>query len=253
MKTIVRALVFSLAMLAALTPLPCLAQSDETTSLFLKANELYKENNYQKAAEIYESLIGNGFQNGHLYYNLGNTYIRLGSVGKAILNYLHAQKFLPRDQDLQANLKYAVQDTVDVLDWQEQSLMATFFFWADDFNLREHLTALVFVNTLFWIFMCAWLYRRTETMNQVRKVMLAILILAMISTMVKWRIETSRHFGVILAANADIKSGMGKDRVTLFKLHEGAVVSIEQEDAEWYRIKIKDGKSGWAKKSAVGT
>ena len=252
MKTIIKLAVFSLAMLTGWSPLPCAAQTSATASALLKANELYKEKNYAQAEILYQGLIDNGFQNGHLYYNLGNTHIRLGNTGKAILNYLRAQKFLPRDQDLQANLKYALQDTVDLIEWKRSGLLATFLFWTDDFNLTEHIQALVAINLLFWLSMCAWLYRRNATLDLIRKTMLAILLLIVVSTMVKWNLATSHKYGVVLAKKIDVKSGMDNNNVTLFQLHEGAVVSIEKEDAGWFKIKLNDGKSGWAKKNAIG-
>ena len=68
------------------------------------ANDLYENNKFQQAADSYESLIKRGLNNGYLYYNLGNTYIRLGKIGPAILNYMNAQKLIPRNENLQANL-----------------------------------------------------------------------------------------------------------------------------------------------------
>ena len=248
-----RFFVLTLALWTAWSPLPCEAQRDATASIILQANDFYNAKNYIKAAELYESLINKGFQNGHVYYNLGNAHIRLGNTGKAILNYLHAQKFLPRDQDLQANLKYALQDTVDLIEWKEPGLLTTFLFWTDDFTLGEHIKALVAINLLFWFCMCVWLYKRSGTVDLIRKTILVILVVALASTMVKWRLEASHKYGVILVKTIDIKSGMDNNNVTLFQLHEGAVVSIQKEDADWFKIKLNDGKSGWAKKSAIGT
>ena len=250
---IFKTLAFFVAAWVALSPLPCQAQTEETVSLVLKANEFYNESNYQQAAKLYEGLIDKGFQNGHLYYNLGNTHIRLGNTGKAILNYLHAQKFLPRDQDLQANLKYAVQNTVDLMDGHETNLLTTFLFWIDDFNLHEHILALTVINILFWLSMGVWLYNRTEAMNLMRKFMLVILTLAIISTMAKWRLDASHNFGVILDKQVDVKSGMDNNNVTLFQLHEGTIVTIEKVGADWLKIKLQDGKSGWAKKNSIGS
>ena len=62
------------------------------------ANDLYAKSKFQEAADSYESLIQRGINNGYLYYNLGNTYIRLGKIGPAILNYIHAQKLIPRNE-----------------------------------------------------------------------------------------------------------------------------------------------------------
>ena len=252
MRLIFRSLIFLVALGIALGPNPCRAETDDASSRILRANDFFNAKEYGKAAEIYEDLIGQGYRNGHLYYNLGNAYIRLGKNGKAILNYLHAKKFLPRDKDLEANLKYASQETVDSLDWKKPGLIVTFFFWADDFNFQEHLLVLIVINLMFWLSMCAWLFKRTETMDLVRKSLIAVLMLAMVSTLVKWRLDTSHNPGVVLAKKIDVKSGMDQDNVTLFQLHEGAVVFIEQEEKDWYKIELSDGKHGWAKKSQIG-
>ena len=52
-------------------------------------------------------IVERGHLNGHVFFNLGNTCIRLGELGRAILNYKKASVLLPRDGDLKANLQYA--------------------------------------------------------------------------------------------------------------------------------------------------
>ena len=71
------------------------AEIKDISSQVTLANELYHEKNYQGAADIFEKLIDQGATNGYLYYNLGNTYMRLGNTGSAILNYVRARSFLP--------------------------------------------------------------------------------------------------------------------------------------------------------------
>ena len=91
------------------------AEIKDISSQVTLANELYHEKNYQGAADIFEKLIDQGATNGYLYYNLGNTYMRLGKTGSAILNYLQARSFLPRNENLDANLRYAINQTQDRL------------------------------------------------------------------------------------------------------------------------------------------
>ena len=233
-------------------PSPGKAQAGDTASKILKANDFYTEKNYAKAEELYQSLLDSGIQNGYLYYNLGNTHVRLGNTGKAILNYLHAKRFLPRDQDLRANLKYAVQNTVDLIDWEDQSFLKSLFFWVDDFNLKEHLLILITINFLFWISLTIWIYKKNEAINLFRKIIFTVLILSLASTVIKWNSISSTNFGVILHKTIDVKSGMDSNNTTLFQLHEGAIVSIEKDEAAWFKIKLKDGKSGWTKKDTIG-
>ncbi|HEX9252844.1 MAG TPA: tetratricopeptide repeat protein, partial [Ignavibacteriaceae bacterium] len=64
----------------------------DVNSEMQKANELYKNNQYQLAIDEYNKLISQGYEGASLYYNLGNAHYRLGKVGYAILYYEKALK-----------------------------------------------------------------------------------------------------------------------------------------------------------------
>ena len=50
------------------------------------ANQAYDNGDYESAVQIYNQILSSGFDSWQLYYNLGNTYYRLDSIGKSILN-----------------------------------------------------------------------------------------------------------------------------------------------------------------------
>ena len=79
----------------------------QPNTIFFEANRFYKSEQYPQAIEAYEELAAAGILSGHLFYNLGNAYIKTGSIGKAILNYERALQRLPRDADVKSNLEYA--------------------------------------------------------------------------------------------------------------------------------------------------
>ena len=41
---------------------------------FDKANELYQQENYKEAAQLYEELLASGKHSADVYFNLGNAY-----------------------------------------------------------------------------------------------------------------------------------------------------------------------------------
>ena len=151
------------------------AQASEQDDI-LKANQLYMQKEYEKAARLYEALIAGGLHNGYLYYNLGNAYSRLGRPGPAILNFLKAKELLPRDPSLDANLKYTLRQTTDqISQMPPEGVLKTVFFWADACNLKEHLKLILVLHFLFWIVLALWLQYRTGTLNWARKAVLAAL------------------------------------------------------------------------------
>ena len=128
---------------------PLLGYAKDFMSEVARANELHANNNFQEAADAYESIHEAGLENGYLYYNLGNTYIRLGKNGFAILNYIRALKLIPRYENLQANLNFAIQQTRDKIPLPKQSALNTLFFWVSDLNLSENLKIAFLVNKPF--------------------------------------------------------------------------------------------------------
>ncbi len=229
------------------------AAGEENLSRISLANSYYAKGQYQEAAAGYQKLINGGYKNGFLYYNLGNSYYRLGKTGPAILNYIRAKHFLPRDESLKANLKTAILKTEDQLEPPSAKGIGTFLFWVNDFTLKEQLKFLGIINLFFWGVLSIWIIQKAGFWNVARKTMTVILLIAIISIGAKVYLESENTLGVVLAKNTQIKSARGANNVTLFQLHEGSVVSIIESQNDWYYIELNDGKKGWAQKEFVGS
>jgi tetratricopeptide (TPR) repeat protein len=72
-----------------------------------QANRQFDAGDFAAAANAYEQILAAGGPRAAVFYNLGNTYQRLGQYGPAILAYERARLLTPRDQDLLANLVLA--------------------------------------------------------------------------------------------------------------------------------------------------
>ena len=78
---------------------------------------------------------------------------------------------------------------------------------------------------------------------------MGILMLIFFSTGLKYYLQSNQQIGVILVNKVDIKSDRDIQDVTLFELHEGAIISIKQEEGDWINISLDKEKSGWIPKS----
>ena len=98
---------FSLKLLIFILPLYCLggncfaAEVPSAEEVYFEANRAFKEDRFQDAVNGYRRLVEQGWVSGHLYYNLANSYFRLGRIGQAILNYKRAKLLMPRDADFE--------------------------------------------------------------------------------------------------------------------------------------------------------
>ena len=231
---------------------PVEAQKKDISSQVTLANELYHEKNYQGAADIFEKLIDQGETNGYLYYNLGNTYMRLGNTGSAILNYLRARALLPRNESLDANLRYAVSQTQDQLPPPRGGVISNLLFWIDSVNLIEHFEILLLSNIIFWCVCIGSLYYRKPSWRSLKKISMTILLLAFFSTGIKYYLLSKQKTGVITDKIVSVKSDRNTQNVTLFELHEGAIISVNQEDREWAHISVDTDKTGWIPIGSIG-
>ena len=87
--------------------------ANDVEVLMQQGSEYFRSGEFDKAIEIYEELIEEGYEGTALYYNLGNTYFRIGKLGYSILNYERALRFSPSDEDVKHNLTFAYLSTSD--------------------------------------------------------------------------------------------------------------------------------------------
>ncbi len=228
-----------------------LAESSDYINDVVRANNLYAEKKYSESAQVYESLINKGERNGHLYYNLGNTYIRMGNTGYAILNYIRALKWIPRNENLQANLKFAIQQTQDKIELPPPGTLNVLFFWVNDFNINELTYFAMFLNLIFWLCMALWIY--FPALKIARNALLFLLLLSFVSIGVKIKSESDIKIGVVLANSLQVKSGRDADAITLFKLHEGALITVTGKHDSWLEVRINEKQKGWVPQNSIGT
>lgn len=100
----------ALALLAVagigLLPHPCHASTlDET---FAAANQAYAQGHYEEAKTRYQALLGHDLPAAAVHYNLGNTLVQLGQLGRAVAQFQAALQSQP-DPTLRADIGHNLQ------------------------------------------------------------------------------------------------------------------------------------------------
>ena len=173
-------------------------------------------------------------------------------MGHAILNHLLAKSLLPRNENLDANLRYAISKTIDQLTPPPREFFYELLFWMKSISLIEHFQLLIIFNAIFWSVTIGLLYYRKPPWSILKKMSMGILLLIFFSTGIKYYLQTEQKLGVILDNKVDIKSDRGMQDITLFQLHEGAIISVDEEYGEWVHIALDKDKTGWIPKKSVG-
>ncbi|MEN8703886.1 MAG: tetratricopeptide repeat protein, partial [Polaribacter sp.] len=97
--------------------------AQDEQKIFNSANEMYKQQNYEKAIEFYKTLESNHLVSSELFYNLGNAHYKLNQVGPAIFYYEKALQIDPDNEDVKNNLVFAKRLALDTI----EELPKTFF------------------------------------------------------------------------------------------------------------------------------
>ncbi len=228
----------------------------DVNSQMQKANELYKNNQYQLAIDEYNKIISQGYEGVSLYYNLGNAHYRLGNVGFAILYYEKALKISPSDEDAKHNLAIAKLNIKDKVDELPQ-----FFI----FNIWEGLLAsfsvsgwTIIVYVIFILLLLAvigYFFSRSVTQQRVSFFMGVGFLILLFSSIGLLAVKMNKEFnikdGIVVENIVTVKSSPDSSSKDEFVIHEGLKVRLEDRVDEWVKIRLADGKIGWIRDISV--
>lgn len=217
---------------------------------FERANALYAEGQFDKAAEAYRTLLEQGQTHPDVHYNLANAAYRLGNWGEAILHYRKSLKSNPNQSDALYNLEMARKKRVDqiqslpepVLQVAAQKLVM--LLPAGGWMGLSGLLALLAAAALV-------LYRQA---NPRRAVLLGLLGagLALIFSLAHWGQKVLHtDYGVVMAASAYARSGPNQQADDLFILHQGTEVKWLRNLSGWTEVELPDGKIGWLPENSL--
>jgi tetratricopeptide (TPR) repeat protein len=225
-------------------------------SLFSKANEAYKKNQFDTAVVLYDSIVKSGFETPELYFNLGNVYFKKKDIANAILNYERARKLSPGDDDINFNLQLSqtmITDKINLLPeffltrwWRNFTELYSSDTWAR-FSISFFIAFLVF--TILYLFANRmWLKKISFWIGII---LLTVCVLSFSSSWYNKQAYQNRTSAIVMNPSVTIKSSPDENGTELFVIHEGTKVWVTDEVGEWLKIKIADGNNGWLKKVDV--
>ena len=223
----------------------------EARTIFYQANASYSEEDYKVAVAEYEKVLSMGYESGPLYYNLANAYFKSGSLGKAILNFSRAERLMPNDADLKANLNYARSLIEGGTVQPERKWFARAFFKIAGLFSLDGVTLLCAV--LYLVF-CGLIILFLLTGGPGRRALLyasgaTLCALAFSVSVFAANFDKAlmRKEAVVLAGSSEAKFEPLTDATTFFALNEGEGIFIVNIRENWAKIERPDGKRGWVR------
>ncbi|MBI4367772.1 MAG: tetratricopeptide repeat protein [Candidatus Omnitrophica bacterium] len=223
----------------------------EKTNPFQRANELYRNGKYQESARLYEE-AAQLYESAEVYYNLGNAYFKDKKLGLAVLNYERARQLKPRDRDLLANLAY-VNGLIEYKIEDKRNWFARKISQALEYVTFGECWMLALGAYFVFIvgLLVSLLGKRKLVFGKSGALALSFVIFCSLPLLLKYGEAGFARRGIVTEKSAEVRYGPSSSDRIAFRLAEGLPVALSGETEDWYRIQLKDGRSGWVPKTQV--
>lgn len=237
------------ALFLAAAPVRADAIADGAGRSCVEAAEAYDAGDFEKAAELYETVLASGLDAAVVHYNLGNARFKQGRLGPAIASYLRATRIDPRDPKIRTNLRRARAQIEDVdLSGEDLPPVLRPFQWGYAyFSTNEWLT----LALGFWILLGGlrilhqWRPLRPSSERPVSGALLTLALAAFLIGGLHYYRDFVVQRGVVVAEEVDVRSGPGSGYNLVFRVHEGLPVRVAEDRGDWLRIDLGGELVGW--------
>jgi tetratricopeptide (TPR) repeat protein len=219
-------------------------------SLFVSANELYRNGAFEEAIKKYKEIETLDAISSELYLNLGNAHYKLNKVGPTIFYYEKALKLDPLNTDVKNNLIFAQRLALDNIKELPKTIfqkfnknylqILSFDEWAIVVIIFSFLTAILF---LLFYFGYAPTKKRIYFSTSIFSFILLLFVIFI--TYNQYNQVKSKKEAIVFAEKTTIRNAPTLNSEEVFILHEGAKVIILDAIDNWKKIKLADGKQGW--------
>lgn len=223
---------------------------------FKEGNDLYQSAKYDLAIKAYESVLNQNKESAELYFNLGNCYYRLHQPAPAIYNYEKALVLDPNNKGALNNIKFAQKQTIDEIKvipkvgfaklLRDFTGVYTFDRWA--------CIAIGFA-VLFLLFFIGYYFSQTVIIKRIFFLGMFVILLLVLMSVASAFFEKSYYDNerpaIVFAETADVKSEPQNAGSSVFVLHPGTKVYVEETLGNWKKIQLTDGTEGWIDRKAI--
>ena len=225
-------------------------QVDDVDALLAEAASLYKAGQYTEAASAYEDLIAAGYtETAALYFNLGNAYFENGQLGKALVNYLRAQRLQPRDGQIERNIVRVRANRV--LFQRDETVIVDRLATMTTRSVRMSelvITALV-TWSVFFVLLMIFTMQSRRTRYWLQTLMLVGVAAFLVNTLLFARVyaDNQRPPAVVTRVIASVYSGPSDEYLRLFDLHMATELRVLKQRNNWLKVILPDGRQGWVR------
>lgn len=232
-------------------PLPALSQ-ESPQLLFDRGNDALVSGEYRQALNAYHRLLDNNQVSGAMFLNMGISYVRLDSLGKAKFYFLKALRFDETEENAQKGLEYVEQRFSrqsailpklpwdKAVDWLKLNVGASTLLGMGIIFLN--IGVLGYVSTWFWA-----PYQEPFQQAGIGAVALGLL-LTVLSFYVQY-VSQRYSEAVMIHRQANVVEKPADDAAVVSQAYEGYTFTVDTYESEaypgWSYVRMSNGLYGW--------
>ena len=217
------------------------------------ADPVAAKESFRRSAERFQILVADGIENGLLLYDLGNAHVQEGQIGEAIAAYRAADRYIPSNGRLQANLVHA-RSLVNnpVKNTSKKSTLEQLAFWHDSLPASVRLGFGIVCWFAFWGLLSVRMFTHIPGFKTAT-IFLGLFSAALGVSIGVDLVEQQTSHGVIVFDEAIVRKGNGVNYAPLFNeaISEGVEFEIIEKRPDWLHILLPNGSKGWVKEESA--
>ena len=219
-------------------------------SLFVSANELYRNGAFEEAIKKYKEIETLDSVSSELFLNLGNAHYKLNKVGPTIFYYEKALKLDPLNTDVKNNLIFAQRLALDNIKEVPKTIFQKFnSTYLQKLSYNEWAIVVVLFSFLTALFFLLFYFSYSPTKKRIyfttSILSFIIFIFTVFITFNQYKQTKNKKEAIVFAEKTEVRSAPTLNAEEIFTLHEGTKVMVLDTLDNWKKIKIADGKEGW--------
>ncbi|MDR3012306.1 MAG: BatD family protein [Chitinispirillales bacterium] len=231
--------------------------NEKNDTWFRIGNEFYAAGLYDSALTYYARIVDAGIKNSSVYFNMGNCYHRLRNQGMARLYYERAAVLSPNDADIQANINFIKSIIVDRVteDQSGYDFLSTVMYNIHTLlSLKNQLILLCVLLFILSLLCSAILLKKgLARLWFAYGAVLCALLITIVGASAGYKIYAieTRQYAIVMTHSVDAQNQPAGGQ-TLFIVHEGTKLRINETVGEWSLVSLPNGSSGWVTTSSLG-
>lgn len=215
-----------------------------------EAQKAYNKGDYLQAAQLYQEQLKSAKKpTATLYYNLANSYYKLGLTPKALANYYRAYRLNPRDKDIRHNLSFVMaQNGQRLIPADVPEVAFNFFFYLSIIELEGLLWLLG------WLFVIVLVFVLFINNKGLKKVLIC-LFGAIVAVAVWYGCRLpfdNKELAVVNKAQAEVRSGPGENFPVNLSVPRNHIVQVKDTKDNWVQVLIPSEQTqGWVLKNSL--